>query len=76
MESDEEWNAVLDQTEEFKISSNTADIEELMSFHKNLEMLKDGIEKTHAQVLEGLMEGGSRMRLVLRIIRNCLESKW
>lgn len=74
VDSDDEWNALLDQTDEFKSSSNNCDIESIMQSHELPLRFQQGLDTSIKNVLGGLMEGGSRLRLLLKILKNCLEA--
>ena len=64
----------MDQTDEFKSSANTSDIESIMESQALPNKLKLNLRIAVNNVMEGLMEGGSRLRLIIKIIKNCLES--
>ena len=75
VDSDDEWNVLLDQTDEFKLSANSGDIEAIMQSAEVHVNLQEALTTSVATVTDGIMEGGSRLRLLVKIIRNCLESE-
>ncbi|XP_066932219.1 serine/threonine-protein kinase 36-like [Clytia hemisphaerica] len=70
---DEEWNLTLEYTETFRKLNNLKEIEEFMQGNDG--RIKEGLNEALDQVYQGIMEGGSRLKLILCIIRNCIDSK-
>lgn len=75
IDNDEEWNILLEQTEQFKLSSNSCDIESIMMSHNIPRRITSALDESFKHVSDGLMEGGSTLRMLFRIIHNCIESK-
>jgi len=72
LDIDEEWNQMLNLTETYKTDGNSTSMERFMKEHAT--RVKHSFQQALQQVLDGFMEGGSRLKLLLCIMRNCLES--
>ena len=71
-DSDDEWQGFVEQTDpEVEMDSAV----KLLSDKAFVCKLKNRLESSSNQVLEGILEGASRLRPVLRIISNLMMLK-
>ena len=73
VDSDDEWQGLIEVTDQ------DGELEyplKLISDKKFLSKLNTRIENSAAQVLDGMLEGASRLRTVLRVVTNLVTLKW
>ncbi|XP_074684982.1 serine/threonine-protein kinase 36 isoform X1 [Strix aluco] len=73
LESDEEWQHLIEATEPsaMQLSTPLSLLRDLAFRHRVQAHLADSVQ----QVLEGMLEGASRLRLVLRVVGNLLATQ-
>ena len=73
MDSDDEWQGLIDATDQDGDPDIAMKLLKDQKFHSKL---KTRISNSSSQVLDGILEGASRMRTVLRVITNLITIKW
>ena len=83
MDSDEEWACIVEITEPQEDSLTATAVQEKDDMVKNLVSDRDFISRTHmalesaySLVREGLLEGASKLRQLLKVLRNVVVAKW
>ena len=85
LDSDEEWDYLIELTEQVatvKPSTKRAPAEDakitekLMADSAFITKVQDALETVAGQVLDGLLEGASRLRQILRVLRSLLSTTW
>ena len=72
-DSEDEWDSLCDIT-----NPDTTDPRSIMALLQDqafVQRLGSRLEETSKQTLEGMLEGASRLRLVLRVLSNLLSFK-
>ena len=85
LDSEEEWDYLVELTEEAAIARlpskdvPTEDVkitEKLMTDSAFISKVQSALETVAGQVLDGLLEGASRLRQILRVLRSLLTTTW
>ena len=63
-------------TQEDINSQDSSITEKLMTDTAFISKVQDGLEAVAGQVLDGLLEGASRLRQILRVLRSLLTTAW
>ncbi|XP_065647778.1 serine/threonine-protein kinase 36 isoform X3 [Hydra vulgaris] len=75
IDSDDDWNNLLEQTSALKSTNNINDLQAVLLSLDVCSALKEALTKSLSRIKSRTLEGASRLRLLLRIICNCLDSK-
>jgi len=85
LDSDEEWDYLVEVTEQASTGGATEKrhpsedgriIEKLMTDSAFISKMQSALEAVAGQVLDGLLEGASRLRQILRVLRSLLTTPW
>jgi len=83
LDSDEEWAYILEITEPHREPLSTTMIQkednitvELLNDIDFMAHTRTAVDSACCSVIEGVIEGASRLRQVLRVLRNLLMAKW
>eukprot|EP00794_Sanderia_malayensis_P013996 gene13996-15454_t len=68
-------NLLFSQSEKFKTSEEVSEVDGFMSSRVICNCLQETLVKSSAEALNGIMEGGSEVRVSFGIIKNCMETK-
>ncbi|XP_033099504.1 serine/threonine-protein kinase 36-like [Anneissia japonica] len=66
MDSEEEWDVLCDST------TDPSTIEGFLNDEEFIKRILSRLESTSSQVLQGMLEGASRLRLVVKVVNNIL----
>ena len=80
LDSDEEWNYLVEVTDYSGKLSVSSDDEsrvnaKLLADDAFRERVDSGLETAITQVLDGMLEGASRMRQIIRLLKNLFASE-
>ena len=87
LDSEEEWDYLVEVTEQaasgdtstlrnMSPTQETSISEQLMTDTAFTRKVQSALEGAAAQVLDGLLEGASRLRQILRVLRSLLTTAW
>ena len=85
MDSEEEWDYLVELTEQVSTggthqkespSEDARITEKLMTDSVFISKVQSALEVVAGQVLDGLLEGASRLRQILRVLRSLLATPW
>ena len=85
LDSDEEWDYLVELTEQAASETPTQQdaqtqdssiTEKLMTDAAFISKVQSALEAVAGEVLDGLLEGASRLRQILRVLRSLLTTAW
>lgn len=73
MDSEDEWQSLIEVTDQ---EGNPETALTMLGNTTLIDKLKNRLDSSASQVLDGMLEGAARLRSVLRVITNLVTLKW